>query len=131
MKYDEFIKRVQSTARLSSLGDAVAAVRATLETLAERVTREEVRDLTAQLPRELAYYLEHRAETLDKFGLDEFLKRVSQREPAGLPTATYHARVVIAVLQEAITKGQIDDIRGQLPDEFAPLFESGSEGKLR
>lgn len=131
MNYDEFIKRVLSAARLSSLGDAVAAVRATLETLAERMTREEVKDTSSQLPREIAYYLEHRAETLDKFGLDEFLKRVSQREPADLPTATYHARVVIAVLQEAVTKGQIDDIRGHLPDEFAPLFESGPEGRMK
>lgn len=57
------------TARLASHGEAVAAIRATLETLAERLTPGQVKNLAAQLPREIAYYLEHRAESLERFGL--------------------------------------------------------------
>ena len=47
-----------------------------------------------------------------------------------LPRAVYHARVVMEVLQEAVTKGEMDDVRSQLPDEYAPLFEAGSQGEM-
>lgn len=48
-----------------------------------------------------------------------------------LPDAVHHARVVIEVLSEAISTGEIDDIRSQLPSEFDPLFEAGSKGRMR
>jgi uncharacterized protein (DUF2267 family) len=38
--------------------------------------------------------------------------------------------VVIEVLQEAVSAGEIEDVRAQLPAEFDPLFDSGSEGTL-
>lgn len=131
MNYDAFIKQVLTQARLSSLGDAVKAVRATLQTLAERLTADEVNDLASQLPTEISLYLEQKAGTPIKFDLNEFFNRVSFREEVQLPDAIFHARVVIAVLQSAVTKGEIDDIRAQLPDEFAPLFESGAEGRFK
>jgi uncharacterized protein (DUF2267 family) len=37
---------------------------------------------------------------------------------------------VIEVLLESVTPGEMDDIRSQLPDDFGPLFEAGSEGEL-
>lgn len=131
MKYDEFMKQVQTLGRLDSLDSAVKAARATLETLAERVPEDEVRNLAAQLPSEIAYYLHQTSAVFERFGLDEFFKRVSEREQAQLPDATYHARVVLAVLQNAVSRGEINDIRAQLPDEFGPLFESGAEGRLK
>lgn len=131
MKYDEFMKQVQTRARLGSLGDAVKATHATLETLAERIPAGEVKDLASQLPSEIAYYLREKAAFFDRFGLDEFFKRVSEREQVQLPDATFHARVVLSVLQNAVSKGEMNDIRAQLPDEFAPLFEAGPEGRLK
>jgi len=53
MQHDQFIGQVQHRAQLSSRGDAERAVRATLETLAERLVGGEATDLAAQLPREL------------------------------------------------------------------------------
>lgn len=131
MNYDDFIGQVQTRARLSSLGDAVKATRATLETLGERLPLDEVKDLVSQLPPEIAYYLRQRAAFLEKFGLDDFFKRVSEREPADLPDAVYHARVVISVLKNAVTQGEINDILAQLPDEFVQLFEAGPEGEMK
>src|SRR5687767_8937378 len=49
MNYDAFIGQVNHRGRFSSKGKAVAAVRATLTTLAERLTRDEAFDLAAQL----------------------------------------------------------------------------------
>src|SRR5256885_4457893 len=119
MKHDEFIGRVQHYARLASRGDAERATRATLETLGERLAGGEPKDLAAQLPPEIAQYLEQAYTGIqEKFSLDEFFWRVSQREGVDLTESTYHARIVIALLSEVVTMGEIEDIRAQLPEDF-------------
>ena len=55
---------------------------------------------------------------------------MSQRESVDVPEAVYHARVVIEVLSEAVSKGEMDDVRAQLPAEFDRLFEAGSRGHM-
>lgn len=131
MKHDEFIGQVQHRARLSSRGEAERATRVTLETLAERLAGGEAKDLAAQLPQEIGEHL--RGEWSgrgERFSLDEFFRRVSLREGVDLPEALYHARAVIEVLSEAVSKGEIDDVRAQLPAEFNRLFEAGSAGHM-
>lgn len=56
--------------------------------------------------------------------------QVAAKEAADLPGAAHHARAVIAVLQEAVTTGEIEDVRAQLPESYMPLFEAGSEGEM-
>ncbi len=46
------------------------------------------------------------------------------------PRAVYHARVVMEVLQEGVTEGEMGDVRSQLPAEYDPLFEAGSQGEM-
>jgi uncharacterized protein (DUF2267 family) len=130
MQYDQFIGLVQHRAQLPSQGDAVAAVRSTLETLAERLTETEAVHLAAQLPREIAAYLSRPVIGQQALTLREFFERVSAREAVDLPQAVYHARVVAEVLREAVSPGEIKDVLAQLPPEFQPLFE-GSGGELR
>jgi uncharacterized protein (DUF2267 family) len=129
MQYDEFVGEVQNRARLPSRGDTVRAIQATLETLAERIDPGEADDLAAQLPPELGTFLRD-VETTERFSVDDFFLRVAAKETADLPDAAHHARAVIAVLQEAVTTGEMDDIRTQLPDNYKPLFEAGSEGEM-
>ena len=62
--------------------------------------------------------------------MDEFFWRVSQREGVDLTESTYHARIVIALLSEVVTMGEIEDIRAQLPEDFAKLFEVENEGNV-
>ncbi|MFN6518407.1 MAG: DUF2267 domain-containing protein [Nostoc sp. CreGUA01] len=132
MQHDEFIGQVQNRAHLSSRGNAELATRATLETLAERLAGGEPFNAAAQLPRGIAEYMRHEyAGAGERFSVDEFFERVSQRENVELPDAVHHARVVIEVLTEAISRGEINDIRSQLPSEFDPLFEAGSKGHMR
>ena len=128
MKHDEFIGQVQHRARLASRGDAEIATRATLETLAERLSGGEADDLASQLPRGIAEYLrtEFAGEGM-RFSVEEFFERVSQREGVDLSRAIYHARAVIAVLYEAVSPGEMDDVRAQLPAEYARLFELDRE----
>jgi uncharacterized protein (DUF2267 family) len=131
LKYDEFIGQVRHRAGLGSHAEAERATRATLETLAERLAGGEAHDLAAQLPAELALYLEAPDAGIGaKLTLDEFFALVSEREGVDLPDATFHARVVIGVLTEAVSVGEIKDVRVQLPAAFAQLFNVENEGDL-
>jgi uncharacterized protein (DUF2267 family) len=122
MQYDEFIGQVQHRARLASRGEAVKAARATLGVLGQRLFGGEAEDLAAQLPQEIQPYLKQ-AKADDSFGLDEFYQRVSETEGVDLPVAVYHARAVVSVVSNAVSEGEIEDVRAQLPDEYDPLFK--------
>lgn len=131
MKFDKFLGQVQHLARLSDIQQALRATRATLQTLAERIDCNEARDMAAQLPPEIGKSLhcpqQHKP---DRFGLDEFFRRVSEREGVDLADATFHARAVMEVLIEAVSPGEMGQVMQQLPDEFQPLFFAGTQGKL-
>lgn len=129
MQYDEFVGRVHNRARMASRGEAVRAIQATFETLAERIAGVEADDLAAQLPPELSTFLQDVDKT-ERFSVDDFFQRVASKENVDVPDAAHHARAVVAVLQEAVTTGQIEDIRAQLPDSYESLFEAGSEGEM-
>lgn len=122
MNYDEFVGQVQHRARLGTEGETVKAIRVTLEVLGERLFGEEAENLAAQLPSEIGQYL-RQVDTSKSFDLDEFFKRVSQREGVDLPDANFHARAVMSVVKDAVTAGEFQDMRAQLPDEYDPLFE--------
>ncbi len=129
MKYDEFVGEVANRARLPSRGDAVQAIRATLGTLAERIKADEADDLAAQLPDELGAFLKD-VESTERFSVEDFFVRVAAKESADLPDAVHHARAVVDVLRQAVTTGELEDVRAQLPDSYGPLFEAGSEGEM-
>lgn len=127
MKYDEFMGLVQNRARLASTGEAVKATRATLDTLGQRLFGGEAGDLAAQLPQEVGQYLTNGGES-ESFGLEEFYQRVAQKEGVDYPVAVHHARAVLSVVREAVTAGELDDVRDQLPDEYADLLDADVTG---
>jgi uncharacterized protein (DUF2267 family) len=108
VKYDEFIKEVQTRGHMESRQEAEKATQATFRTLAERLAGDEPRNLASQLPPELAQHLPYEGEeTSNPFSLEEFLKRVNEKDGGvDQPRAVYHARVVMEVLQEAVTEGR-------------------------
>lgn len=122
MNTAEFIKQVQSRASLDSRDAAMKATQATLEALGQRLFGGEPSDLAAQLPRELAGCLRQGPKS-EAFDLSEFYRRISRKEGIEIEEASAHARAVIEVLCEAVTQGEIDDIRSQLPEDFAALFK--------
>lgn len=132
MLHDEFIGHVQHRARLASRGEAERATQAVLQTLAERLTGGAAENLASQLPPQLQSYMRRRGdmEAAEDMTLDDFFHRVSEREGVDLPKSVHHARCVIDVLKEAVSPGQIEKIRKQLPDGWASLFDSGSEGDM-
>ena len=129
MQYEEFIGQVQHRARLATRRAAEKAVEATLQTLAERLAGGAAGNLAAQLPPDIGRHLaETRADGVS-LNLDQFFDKVAEREGVETPEAVWHARCVIDVLEDA-TSGTLDKIREQLPPEWDPLFESGSEGGM-
>lgn len=127
MQFNEFIGQVQHKAKLATQEDAIKATRATLQTLSERLYGNEAEHIASQLPEEIGNYLKNGKS--EKFSIDDFFKRVSEKEGADIPEAVFHARAVCDVLKEAISAGEIKHITDQLPEEFNKLF-AGSEGRM-
>ena len=122
MKYSEFLGHVQNRAQMGRQSDAVSAVRATLETLGERLAGGQADHLAAQLPEEIGYYLRQGGDQ-ESFELDTFYERVAEREGVDLPDAVYHSKIVMGLVNEAISDGESRDMRAQLPDEYDDLFD--------
>ncbi len=123
MKYDEFIKHVQTVAQLNSRDEAEGATRATLETLKERIVGDEASQLAAQMPQELAECLRGReGENGQAFSMQDFISRVSEKEGVEPTAVVMHVRAVFSVLQSAVTPGEFDDIRANLSEDYAELF---------
>lgn len=127
MRYDEFIGRIQHRLGMTDTVEAISAMRATLETLGERLSPAERAHLAAQLPFNAAVYLGEQ-DVAERFGIGEFFERVARREGVNQRDATVHARVVMEVVQTAITIGELKDIRAELPEEYERLFEASSLG---
>jgi uncharacterized protein (DUF2267 family) len=134
MKYEEFIEEVQKRAHLASKDEAKRATRAALETLAESISPKERYDAASQLPKGLALYLKEPFLGPGKqpapshkrnLSLDEFFQRMSIREDVPPETAREHAHAVMSVLVDALSKGEFEDIRAQLPIEFYYEFFEG------
>lgn len=130
-EYDEFIKEVQDRGHMDSRERAEETVRATLRTLAERLAGGEPHDLTSQLPPGLAEHVRYDEEQKSEpFSLQEFFQRVAEKEGTEAPNAVHQAQVVMEVLQDAVTRGEIDNVKSQLPREYAPLFEAGNQVEM-
>ncbi|MBD2304557.1 DUF2267 domain-containing protein [Chroococcidiopsis sp. FACHB-1243] len=127
MKYDEFIKHVQTVAQMDSREDAQRATQATLETIRERIVGNEAKDLASQLPQQFCEYLRGReGEDGQPFSMEEFLQRVSAKEQVEPTVAANHVRAVFAVLQNAVTPGEFTDFKANFSDDYIDLFATGS-----
>src|SRR4051794_311540 len=72
-----FLSTVEQVGGLSR-EQAERAIEATLRTLAERITGGEAEDIAAFLPKEVRTYLFPTREEAERFGLDEFYRRVAE-----------------------------------------------------
>ena len=128
MKHDEFRKRVREVAELETNEEAERAIQATFETLRERLAGNEPNNLADQLPPEIAEPLRGKGGQ-DNFSLEEFYRRVGEKVGVSQDEAAIHARAVASVLQQAVTTGEMDDIRDQLKPDYTELFgQPGAAG---
>jgi uncharacterized protein (DUF2267 family) len=121
LKHDEFIARVRNLAEVHTNEEAERAIRATLETLRERLAGNEPNNPANQLPPETADPL--RAEGgRDSFSLAEFYRRVADKEGVEELEAIRHARAVVTVTEESVTTGEMGHVRDQLNPDYTELF---------
>jgi uncharacterized protein (DUF2267 family) len=86
--------------------------------------------MASQLPEEIAEYLPETGGG-ESFSMQEFLEKVAEKEGVDLPVSVHHTRAVLSVLQDAVSPGELDDMKDQLPGDWKGLFEAGSEGDLK
>ncbi|WP_224332182.1 DUF2267 domain-containing protein [Haloprofundus halobius] len=130
MNFDEFTGQVQNRLELPDTGESVRAIRATLTTLGERLQEGEAQDLAGPLPMEIDRYLLD-ADSGQRFAFDEFVDRVAEREgstdPIDRSDATYHAQAIVALVNDVVPPGEMEDVRAQLPEEYGKLFQLADE----
>ena len=117
MNQKEFLESVTVRGRLSPQ-QAERLTEATLTVLADRISAGEAEDLAAQLPKGVRDWLVSKEEPAQKFDLEEFIRRVSERAAVDLDTATRAAWAVLSTIRRAVTTGEFEDMLAQLPKEF-------------
>lgn len=123
MEFVQFIEKVENRLQSPGPGETEQAVTATFETLGERISGGEASDIAAQLPEELKGPLRAASGEPESFGLERFFERVGEKTGVDKNKATDYASSVMAVLGQAITSGELRDVRSQLPQEFQPLLQ--------
>jgi uncharacterized protein (DUF2267 family) len=119
-RYERFITTIQQRAGIA-WAKAEQAARATLETLAERVSSGTARDLARDLPADVARWLEPGGDA-QPFDAVEFVRRVAEREGTDSATAEEHARAVFVALARLVRGSEIADLTAELPNDYAVLL---------
>ncbi|MFD6314690.1 DUF2267 domain-containing protein [Streptomyces nigra] len=118
---------VRTVAERTGLGREEAAdlTRATLETLAHRLSPGEARDLIIELPEGLADAVRRgTTDRIERFGHTDSVQRVAQRTMLKEEEADRGVRTVLSVLREAISEKEFTDLMSQLGTDFSQAVES-------
>jgi uncharacterized protein (DUF2267 family) len=120
--YEDFVEAVARRAGVSA-DQAETIARATLETLADRISGGEANDLADQLPEGLDDPLRKTREHPESFGLGEFVQRVTARAGVDGVLASAGVRAVLTTLREAVPAEEFQDMVAQLPKDFWQVVE--------
>jgi uncharacterized protein (DUF2267 family) len=120
MDYETFTRTAAQRAGMPE-GTVERVERATLQTLADRITGGEAQDLASQLPGPLQDSLRPPQDDAEAFGVEEFLRRVAERGEVGRDEARSGAAAVLTTVREAVSAGEFEDVLSQLPQEYREL----------
>jgi uncharacterized protein (DUF2267 family) len=123
VEYEQFLHLIERAAGIDR-AQARLAAQATLETLGERISRGQARDLAAKLVPELAPWIATDGEA-EPFDVDEFVRRVARRENVDEQTALKHVRAVFVALWQAVGSEELTDVEAELSVDYAPLLPRG------
>jgi uncharacterized protein (DUF2267 family) len=120
MDYEQIIAVIRRAAGGLSTEEAELAAHATLQTLAERLSRSEALAIGRELPAELKPWI-YTVTDAAAFDIDEFLGKVADREDTDVETALRHARAVFFTLGDALSPAEVAHLAACLPQTFDPL----------
>jgi uncharacterized protein (DUF2267 family) len=128
MTYERFVHAV---ARNAGIGKDAAkrATSATLETLGERLDARAARDLADKLPPELGALLVTVSDHVE-FDLDEFLRRIADREDVDDATARRDAQALFQALADTIGLDELAELVALLSPDYEALLPHGSSDDL-
>ncbi|PWR10718.1 DUF2267 domain-containing protein [Micromonospora sicca] len=121
MNHAEFLEAVGKRAGMPA-AEAETVIRATLTTLAERISGGEARDLATQLPEEFRGYLHKEVDFAEHLDLVEFLNEVRVRTGMDDQRAADGARAVLTTLREAVSAEELEDLEAELPAVIRQLL---------
>jgi len=121
MKHTEMIQAVQARAGIDDRYEAERTLDAVLRALADRLTGKEAEDLFAQLPSQLRDTIPITV-AANPMTPEEFVQRVARELQLPEDEARERVRAVFAVLREAVTRGEFEDVLSQLDAEYADLI---------
>jgi uncharacterized protein (DUF2267 family) len=117
--YAELLQQVQAAAALDR-DTAERVLVATMVTLAERLSRQELAQLRGRLPDELQAAVAAGSPTCRPFDADEFVGRVAERVGAQPQAAWTQVRAVLGTLDREVA--EMEALRQRLPREFGALM---------
>jgi uncharacterized protein (DUF2267 family) len=126
--YDELVTAVAQEGGLP-VEDAERALRAALATLGERLSGGEARGIADHLPEQLRPVITD-GDRPEPFGVDDFLRRLAQREGVPEDAAARHALAVFSALGRAVGPDEVRHLKAELPREFGALLVA-AEGAAR
>jgi uncharacterized protein (DUF2267 family) len=125
MKYKDILGDVTQRADIPER-QADAAVKASLQALAEQSDPKQFADLLEQMPREIKSEVAP-APTPQYRSLPDFFNRIAELSGLGTDQARDAAEAVIAVIVDKINYDQVEDLFGRMPSQFMDLMPVRTE----
>lgn len=119
MDYAELLQQVRAAGALDR-ATAEHVILATVVTLAERMSHDELLRLGARLPAELQVAMRAGSPGCQPFGADEFVRRVAERVGVEPQTVWTDVRAVLGTLEREVA--EMAAVRQRLPREFDALM---------
>jgi uncharacterized protein (DUF2267 family) len=119
MDYAELLQQVQAAAALDRTTAEQVSL-ATVTTLAERMSHDELVRLGGRLPNQLQAAVRGGSPTCQPFGADEFVRRVAERMGVEPQAAWTHVRAVLGTLEREVA--EMEQVRQRLPRDFDALM---------
>ena len=119
MNYSELLQQIQTAAALDR-ATAEHVSLATVATLAERMSHNELVRLGARLPHQLQVAVRGGSPPCQPFGADEFVCRVAERVGVEPQVAWTQVRAVLGTLEREVA--EMEEVRQRLPRDFDALM---------
>ncbi|UED87284.1 DUF2267 domain-containing protein [Streptomyces profundus] len=124
MTYGTFMSTVRERGEYAA-DEAERIVEAVIGTLGERLPDTSAEHLADQLPTPLADIVDRSEGPARTWGVEEFISRVAEHAEEDEDSAGDHTRIVLSVLADQITGGEMNKLISQLPSGYAELFGHG------